>query len=196
MEHFRLTFLIAKLLLLLAAIPARSAEQAPRPPQAPPVQVAAVPKAKAGCDCQTTGFCICGDDCPCAASAYTAARRRAIQHGKPLVVWVQTTPCKDCIPDAEHCVVHAFPGVSGKGIVVGVPDGAGSLDRVASLPETSTMQSVAAAAKGAVASSCASCASGSCASGSCSTGSSEGGGCSSGSCGGSSSRGFGFFRRR
>lgn len=194
MNNFTLYAICAKLAMLWASL-CFGADQAPRPPQAPPVQVAvAKVTMKAGCTCQLTGRCTCGESCPCALTAYEDGWKRAVRGNRPLVVWVGTAPCKECIPGAEHVVMHAFPGVNGRGIVVGVPDGQGSLDRVASLPHTSAMQDVAAVAQGKVAAGCTSCGVGgsSCSTGACGSG---GGGCSSGSCGGSS-RGFSFFRRR
>ncbi len=180
MHHFTLTLLIAKVLLLLAAIPARPATpQAPplvalAPPQAPPIVKSKVFK---GCNCQVTGVCSCGDSCPCEINAYAAAKAASIAQNRPLVVWVAMRP------QGEGVYVQSFPGVT-KGIVVGRPDGNGGLDRE-DLPITATQADIlACCAKPKVTVSV-------------SAGSFEsGGGCAGGSCGVSSGRGRGLGRRR
>ena len=58
---------------------------------------------------------------------YAQARVRAVEEGKPLVVWVGGNFCERCVresaADFVHCFVDKFEGVAAPAIVVGVSDG-------------------------------------------------------------------------
>lgn len=73
---------------------------------------------------------------------YAGASARAVAAGRPLVVFVgqPAQPIDGC-----ECVqMKTFPGVVGVGVVVGLPDGNGGLDRAADLtgiPDKGVIQS-------------------------------------------------------
>lgn len=93
-------------------------------PQSPPVTP---------CSCQETGFCQCGSDCACDVEAYAKARAKAIAEHRPLLVWVKCDPRISEYPEAVHVRQQQFPGVVGKGVVVGAYE-KGNLTRAADLP--------------------------------------------------------------
>ncbi len=112
----------AALLLLALAVNSALAQAAP-----PPARVAPAAKVSRCCDC-----CTCADGaCRCAFPGeclYAAAYRVSLRDGKPLVVFVGQVerPVAGC----RTCAVPAFPDAKAPCVVVGLPDGAGTMDRI------------------------------------------------------------------
>jgi hypothetical protein len=147
------------LLAALLACPAFAADQAPRPPQAPTApEGRAAAKGKGpydvpcpcgnGCGCN--GTCGCGTTAGCSGDCWPgcetpaarggargkAAWQRAVDGNLPYVVWVGGFACPACereCADAVHVHVDSYRGDDTPRVEVGKPDGAGGLDRVASL---------------------------------------------------------------
>jgi len=96
-------FLFVIMIFFTATFVAKGDE---RPPQAPPPKV----RLKSG--------------------DYEAARLQAVKSNRPLIVWVgDAKPCFECFPDCSTVYVKEFFG-SYSGVVIGVPDGMGNLDRI------------------------------------------------------------------
>jgi hypothetical protein len=94
------------------------------------------------CGCGTTagcsGDCWPGCETPAARGAARgkAAWRRAVDGNLPYVVWVGGFACPACereCADAVHVHVDSYRGDDTPRVEVGKPDGAGGMDRVASL---------------------------------------------------------------
>jgi hypothetical protein len=102
------------LVLVVFSAAAVAAPQAPTPPQAP-----ALPEA--------------------GPLTYNQAYHKALLEGKPLVVWVGGDFCPRCVNDTKEEFIHFFTdtyaGAVAPAIVVGVPDGRGGLDRVATVTQ-------------------------------------------------------------
>lgn len=111
------------------------------------------------CDCQLGQRgedCACGGGCPCArlsgrkALTLAEAIDKAVRQDKPLLVWVREVcpPCEHAMPDYIHVHVSRYEGtndvVTKCGVIVGKPDGQGSIDRLATLPGFPTAEQVAA----------------------------------------------------
>ncbi len=104
------------------------------------------PKAKqAFCKCGAN--CECGIDCRCNelstdAGRLSAAAKRAVADGKPLLIWVgQTCACDREMSDFVHVHLGEYDGIRGKEtsqeVIVGKPDGKGGFTvaaRIAGCP--------------------------------------------------------------
>jgi hypothetical protein len=95
----------------------------------PPAKIANPPAAKVAlcCDCCTCaeGKCRCAWPGEC---LYRDAYRLSLLDHKPLIVFVGQ-PGRE-VPGCRVCEVPAFPGAKSPGMVIGIPDGVGTMDRI------------------------------------------------------------------
>ena len=98
----------------------------------PPAARVSEPPVARCCDC-----CTCPDGrCTCAFPGeclYAAAYRVCVRDGRPLVVFVGRSEV--AVAGCRTVAVPQFPGAIAPAVVVGVPDGAGAMDRM-DLPGT------------------------------------------------------------